>query len=336
MVLVDSQIPFLLEFVRQFQPAQGFDGRTLTNQQIRDVSATTLFIRSTTTVNRELLHNTRVTHIGSATAGTDHVDVQYLQDNAINFVDAAGSNALAVANYVVSALAALQIDLSKKRLGIIGFGNVGTALYRQVYKQAERVYVYDPYIPLDIRRRNLQALDFNNMLITCSVLSLHTSYSQKGKFPSHHLINENNAPLIPKNCVVINTSRGNVISEKGLEILANKGVTLVLDVWPNEPHVLPYLVEAASIATPHVAGHTHKAKRNGAEQMMQAYCTWFNVPIPWQQAAKALHMPDVQELGKQRDLLLETNMFRDRYLREPGAATFDICRKQYPLPTVEP
>lgn len=335
MVLVDSQIPYLADFIRQFQSVEEFTGRVLTNQYLLHHNATTLFVRSTTQVNKALLENTQVTHIGTATAGTDHVDMVYLHQHHIAFADAAGSNAQAVSNYVQQALMTLQVNVSEKRVGIVGFGNVGKCLFKDLSPSAPAVLLNDPHKEAEIRGQGLAYASLPELLVASNIITLHPSYSTSGNFPSHHLINEYNVHLIPDNAILINCSRGNVISEKGLEILIQRGITLVLDVWPNEPEVRPAFVRAAAIATPHVAGHTHKAKLNGSEMMMQAFCKWFNVPVTWHQAAAPLHIPVLQENVADRDLQVETYMFRDQYLRSANAVTFDVCRKQYPLATIE-
>lgn len=89
-------------------------------------------VRSVTKVNEALLAGTGVGFVGTATAGTDHVDDAWLQRQGIGFSAAPGCNAIAVVEYVFSALMLLAerdgFRLRDKTVGIIGVGNVGSRL----------------------------------------------------------------------------------------------------------------------------------------------------------------------------------------------------------------
>ena len=78
-------------------------GRAITRTHLLD--ADVLLVRSVTQVSRELVIGTPVTFVGSATAGTEHVDIDGLTDLGIGFASAPGANAQAVAEYVLTALA---------------------------------------------------------------------------------------------------------------------------------------------------------------------------------------------------------------------------------------
>lgn len=90
-----------------------------------------LLIRSQTKIDRLLLSGSNIKWIGSATAGIDHIDKQYLKDNGIGWFNASGCNSLSVCNYVLSCLYVLSSNgLFKKNdtVGILGFGNIGSKL----------------------------------------------------------------------------------------------------------------------------------------------------------------------------------------------------------------
>ncbi len=102
-------------------------GRKLQIQFLKN--ADILIVRSITNVNEELLKNTTVKFVGTATIGTDHIDLEYLKNN-IYFADAKGCNAYSVAEYVIAALLNLSVrfdfSLNEKSIGIVGVGNVGS------------------------------------------------------------------------------------------------------------------------------------------------------------------------------------------------------------------
>ena len=68
----------------------------ITNDKLKDTEA--LFIRSTTSVDKDLLKNTKIKIVGSATAGIDHLDIKYLNTKNIKWFCAEGSNSLSVIN----------------------------------------------------------------------------------------------------------------------------------------------------------------------------------------------------------------------------------------------
>lgn len=89
-------------------------------------------VRSVTKVNEALLSGKAIKFVGTATAGTDHVDQAWLQQAGIGFSAAPGCNAIAVVEYVFSALLMLAerdgFALADRTVGIVGVGNVGGRL----------------------------------------------------------------------------------------------------------------------------------------------------------------------------------------------------------------
>ena len=66
-----------------------------------------LITRTVTRVDAALLQDSPVEFVGTATIGTDHIDLDYLADAGIGFSNAAGCNAEGAAEYVLSGLFAL-------------------------------------------------------------------------------------------------------------------------------------------------------------------------------------------------------------------------------------
>ena len=90
--------------------------REITRNNLLDADA--LIVRSKTKINRELLKDTPVKFVGTATAGTDHIEASYLEKRGIYWCASPGCNANSVSEYLVAALLTLRarhgFDLSGK------------------------------------------------------------------------------------------------------------------------------------------------------------------------------------------------------------------------------
>ena len=138
-----------------------FQGRELSAQQVGD--ADVLLVRSITDVNQQLLEGSRIKFVGTATIGTDHVDLDWLKANDIGFANAPGCNAIAVAEYVLSGLFHLSteftLDLRHSKVGIIGAGNVGSALAHRLEILSIPHVLYDPPLAATDKSREFVGLD---------------------------------------------------------------------------------------------------------------------------------------------------------------------------------
>ena len=101
-LVVDENISFAEEAFSQFGEVKLLHGRQITKDEIN--AADILIVRSITKVNKDLLEGTPVKFAGTATIGTDHIDLEYLKKRNIFFKDAAGCNADAVAEYVFTVI----------------------------------------------------------------------------------------------------------------------------------------------------------------------------------------------------------------------------------------
>ena len=84
-ILIDENIPFLDTILRQSFEIIKFNARELTAQKLIDSNCFALFVRSTTKVNQDLLEDTAVQFVATATSGSEHIDKEYLLQNNIFF-----------------------------------------------------------------------------------------------------------------------------------------------------------------------------------------------------------------------------------------------------------
>ena len=112
------------------------------------VDAQALLTRTVTRVDGRLLDGADVRFVGTASAGTDHIDLNYLAARGIPFSSAAGCNASAVGDYVLAAIALwgeLEPILAGAEVGLVGDGNVGRGRAKRWGALGARVGVYDPW-----------------------------------------------------------------------------------------------------------------------------------------------------------------------------------------------
>ncbi len=257
-------------------------GRSINSEMLTD--ADFLIVRSITKVNESLLSGTKVRFVGTATIGTDHIDQEYLEAKGIGFTSAKGCNSDAVVEYVFISIfrAAVEkkISLKGKSVGIIGCGNIGSRVARVAEAFGFSVVLNDP--PLQ-RKTNDPRFKTLEEALACDIVTFHTPLIRSGIDKTLHLLNESNLNLIKPNVILINASRGEVIDNRALLdfIKQREDVSLILDVWENEPVFSPELLKKVFIASPHVAGYSLEGKMNGTKIVYDALCDFMGWKKEW-------------------------------------------------------
>jgi erythronate-4-phosphate dehydrogenase len=345
-LIIDENIAFAKQAFSHFGNAILVDGRTLTNQNVKD--ADVLIVRSITKVDEELLQNSKVNFVGTATIGTDHIDLEYLKSRDITFVDAKGCNADSVAEYVFAALMKVAsekyISLKGKTIGVVGIGNIGSRVVRLAESFGMKVLKNDP--PLERNRigKNYVSLD---EVLKADIITLHVPLSLEGVDKTFHLLYKNNLTMIGENAIIINTSRGAVIDNTSLlNETIRKNFNLILDVWEEEPLVNINLLAKTKISTPHIAGYSYEGKVNGTKIIYEALCKFTNTKHEWLPELPVIERRELElsncSSDEERLYLLFSSIYDiekdDAKLREVSnykmneqAGYFDLLRKTYPV-----
>lgn len=278
-IVADENLAFTDYFFAEFGEIQNLAGRSISNDDLQDCDA--LLVRSVTKVNEQLITNTPIKFVGSATIGTDHLDISALDNHHIPWANAAGCNAQAVAEYVVKALLTLQPELIDAGqsfcLGVVGLGNVGTRLVALAKFLDWRVIGYDPFVVHD----QVEQVDFQTLLTQSDAISIHVPLTKKtdvsAEHATHHLFNENAFSQMKPAAILINSARGSVVEEQALlaDIEKNKR-QVVLDVFEHEPQISAELLNALVLATPHIAGYSLEGKARGTQMIYQSFCEVFS------------------------------------------------------------
>ena len=260
-IFADKAIPALESNLLRILKHDEFSLTLFSDDQFETLNQDTidvLLIRSPTKINQNTLTNHKIKFIGSATAGIDHLDTVFLDDLGIKWAHAPGCNAWSVVHYVMSALEVIYqegLGTVSNGVGIIGYGNIGKRLATTLETLKIPFSIYDPYL-LDLKKYSLEKV-FNHDVIT-----LHVPLTQKGAYPTFHMIDSNELGVL-KNKNLINTSRGGVINEA---VISNEHyINLVLDVWESEPTVQEEYFNTVFLYTPHIAGYSLDGKENGTK-----------------------------------------------------------------------
>jgi len=340
-VVADENISGLEHF-EKIAAVSKISGRAISRENIKHADA--LLVRSVSLINKQLLENTAIKFIASATSGIDHVDIDYLQKNNIQFAYAPGSNANAVVQYVFASLAFLSqkydFDWRGLSFGIVGAGHVGGLLADYLDKLGINFSIYDPFLPATHPYSDRFAT-FNEVQQQ-DVISVHTPLTTKGAFPTHHLFDKQVIHSLSKNAILINSARGAVFDNRALhQEYESHSWKCVLDVWENEPDIFIPLLRDVDLGTSHIAGYSYEGKEQGSAKIYQAFVEFFgfeNVQAyPLDNNTRLLEVPaSSSELEQINQVILAAYAIQDDYLQmlelaNNPSVSFDALRKHYPL-----
>jgi len=341
-ILVDENMPYARDLFARLGEVTAVPGRPIPVEELDDADA--LMVRSVTKVNSQLLDGKNVRFVGTATAGTDHVDQDYLAQAGIAFSAAPGCNAIAVVEYVFSALLMLAerdgFQLTERTVGIVGVGNVGGRLQKRLEALGVRTLLCDPPRAANGEPGDFQPLD--KLVEEADILTFHTPLYKDGPYKTWHLADEALISRLKPGTILINACRGAVVDNAALLkcLEAGQKLSTVLDVWEPEPDLNVALLEKVDIGTAHIAGYTLEGKARGTTQVFEAYSAFIGKPqqialdtlLPAPEFGRiTLHGPLDQATLKRLVHLVYDVRRDDAPLRKVAgvAGEFDKLRKHY-------
>ena len=282
--VIDDVIPHTAALQALMGDVTVLPGRDITPATISD--ADILLVRSITPVNESLLAGSSVQFVGTATAGVDHFDIEAIERLGVVWSAAPGSNAVSVVEYVLGALATagwLERVISGCPVGLVGLGQVGERLARRLVQLGCQVLAYDPLRagwPSDIHRVELDEI------LRQPVISLHANLHDQNAHASRGLLNADRAGQMiaalserEGGGLFINAGRGDLMTIEALSQLVDSPWTVVLDTWPGEPSLSAELLSLCDWVSPHIAGHSIKARENGSDLLAEAVARWAGVEV---------------------------------------------------------
>lgn len=277
-IVADDNIPGIHEWCGSLGAIELVAGRTLQRAQL--LAADVLLVRSVTVVNAALLEGTPVRFVGTATAGVDHVDVEYLAARGIQFAAAPGCNAVAVAEYVLACClvyaAERGIPVAALTVGVIGHGHTGAAVVRLLSILGVRCLLNDPPRAATAPARSYLPLAD---VLRADIVTLHVPLTAIGLHPTGNLIGDEQFAALAPHALVINAARGGVLVERAWLRHQDQQRRLALDCWIGEPQIDLALRDRCWVASPHIAGHTVDARWRATEMLARQLASFVGLPV---------------------------------------------------------
>ena len=282
--------------------------------QLKDVHI--LGIRSKTYVTEKALqHADKLLCIGVYCIGTNQVDLPACSQRGIAVFNAPYSNTRSVVELAVGEMIMLlrnvvtkneqmhrgvwdksasnSVEIRGKKLGLVGYGNIGSQFSVIAEALGMQVYFYDIADKLALgNAKKCNTLD--ELLQLADVVSLHVD----GRESNTHLMNASSFECMKPHAVFLNLSRGHVVDIPALKTALTSGKLggASVDVFPYEPksNEEEFVSELRNlpntILTPHIGGSTQEAQANIGEFVANKILNFVNKGDTY----GAVQFPEVQ------------------------------------------
>ena len=259
-------------------------------------------IRSKIKITKEIIDKAaKLKFIARAGAGMENIDVVYAESKGIKCLHAPEGNKDAVAEQAIGMLLGLfnnlfrankevregkwiregnrGVELMGKTIGIIGYGNMGSAFAERLKGFGVNVLVYDKY-KKGFGNDSIKETTLEDIFKTADVVSLHTPLTDE----TNYLINDTFINHFSKNIYIINTARGKCLNTSDLvkNLKSGKVLGTCLDVLEYEmvsfealdanqlPEAFQYLIQSDKVVlSPHIAGWTQESNEKIARVLAE-------------------------------------------------------------------
>lgn len=241
-----------------------------------------IIVRSKTKLTAKILESgKKLKVIGRAGVGLDNIDLKKAEELGIKVYNTPEAPSVSVAELTIGLILNLARHISKadetmhcgtwckndymgyilkdKKIGLIGFGNIGQEVAKRCFAFGMKIGVYDTEKKVIELARNLGYTiyrEVDDLIKDVQIISLHLPSNSE----TNNTINEKRLNMMNKNTIIVNTARGNLIDEDALvKALKNKQIGgAALDVYRQEPLTNSDLCSCEDnlILTPHIGSQT--------------------------------------------------------------------------------
>jgi D-3-phosphoglycerate dehydrogenase / 2-oxoglutarate reductase len=227
--------------------------------------------------------------VGRAGVGVDNIDLAAARAHGVTVVNAPKSTSLAVAELAIGMMFTLArmlpkadstmkqgqwikkqlegIELNGKTLGIVGMGNIGTALAQRAAGLGMKVIGYDTLVSAaEIKKRGAKPVSLADLYAKSDFISFHLPLTPESKA----MVNGQVFAQMKRGVRIVDAARGGIIDETALLAALESGqvAAAALDVYATEPPGLTALVAHPNVvATPHIGAQTAEAQDRAAEDI---------------------------------------------------------------------
>jgi len=229
--------------------------------------------------------------IGRAGVGVNNIDLQTAGENGIPVVNAPTGNLISVVELVFGMIISLArkipeanssmqlgqwekkkfrgLELSGKKLGIIGFGNIGKLLAKRATVFEMEVLSFDPFLKSEeMNKFGVKKVEILDIASQCDFISVHVPLLPETK----NLIGRDFLEKMKKSSFLINAARGGIVNEEVLiEFLKDKKISGAgIDTFNDEPKICSEFLKLENvILTPHIGGNTKDAGEKIGKQIAE-------------------------------------------------------------------
>lgn len=256
-------------------------GRRLTETELLDaIRNADMVIAGTELFSRRIIEAApKLKVISRVGVGLDSVDLDTTSQRGIRILITAASTVQPVAEHAIALIFCLIKHIAEynesvrkneheikqasliqgKKVGIIGFGRIGSRVGELLSCLGCSIIFFDPFISQTPNPTWEKAESLDKLLTCADIITLHVP-AQKDNSP---LLNREAFNQCRKGVIIVNTARGSLVDEQALfdALSSGKVAGAGLDVVIKEPYYGPLLSFPQVIITPHVASNTTESRR---------------------------------------------------------------------------
>lgn len=294
-VLITGEIPNEgLNLLKEHFEVDVFEGEKLITKEtllarVKDVDA--IISPLSTNIDKEIIDNApNLKFIANYGAGFNNIDVKYAREKGIDVTNTPKASTNATADLTIGILiaAARRIpegdkvcrttgfngwaplffrgrEVSGKTIGIVGLGEIGSAVARRAKGfDMNIIYTGPNRKPEQEAELGASYVSLDDMLEQADFITINAAYSEQ----LHHLFNKDAFNKMKETAYIINAARGPIVDEQALvDALKNKQIEgAALDVFEFEPQITEALKSMDNVVlTPHIGNASFEARDMMAE-----------------------------------------------------------------------